>query len=123
MSQAGIHLKQRQAEAWCGILGTPHRGLKNFFSFCKARHVPSILHIRRGIPRACLTLIYQHAMSQIAAASEACDSARCAVYTSRGEAAALHFGLPLPQVHSRLKEQDSFTKSCRFFCKNLHIFL
>ncbi len=28
--------------------------------------------------------------------------ARCAVYNSRGEAAALRLGLPLPQVYSRL---------------------
>ncbi len=92
----GIHLRQRQAEARRDILGTPCRGLKNFFSFCEARLVLSILRIGRGTPWACLTSIYQHAMARIAAASEACGWARCAVYTSWGEAVMLRPGLPLP---------------------------
>ncbi len=77
----GIHLRQRQA---------------------KARHVPFILRVGRGIPRVCLTLIYRHVMALIAAASEACGSARCAVYASWGEAVMLRLGLSLPQVYSRL---------------------
>ncbi len=58
-----------------------------FFSFCKVWHVPSILHMRRGIPGACLTLIYQQLTAQIAAASEARGSVCCTIYTSQGEAA------------------------------------
>ncbi len=41
-------------------------------------------------------LIYQQSMARITTASEACGSVRCAIYTSRGEAAALCLGLPLP---------------------------
>ncbi len=78
----------REAEVRRGILGTPHRGLKNVFQFLRGAALPSILCIRREVPRACLTLIYQHAMARIAAASEACRSARCTVYTSWEEAAA-----------------------------------
>ncbi len=37
-----------------------------------------------------------------AAASEACGSVRCTICTSRGEAATLCLGLPLPQVYSQL---------------------
>ncbi len=59
--------------------------------------------MRRVIPRACLTLIYPHAMAQIAATSEACGLAQCAIYTSQGEAATMRLGLPLPQVYSLLK--------------------
>ncbi len=40
-------------------------------------------------------------MARITAASETCCSTRCAVYTSRGEAAVPRLGLPLPQVYSR----------------------
>ncbi len=78
-----------------------------FFSFCEAWHILSILRIRRGIPRAYLTLIYQHAMARIAASSEACRSAWCTIYTSRGEAA-------LPQVYSRLYECDFHNFICHF---------
>ncbi len=73
-----------------------------FFSFCKTRHVPSILCTRRGIPRVCLTLNYWQPTAQIPAASEACGSVRCAVYTSQANAAALRLSLPLPQVYSWL---------------------
>ncbi len=41
-------------------------------------------------------------MARIAAASEACGLVHCAIYTSRGEAAAPHLGSPLPQVYSQL---------------------
>ncbi len=47
-------------------------------------------------------------MARIAAASETCGSVCCTVYTSQGEAAAPHFGLPLPQVYSQLNSQVSF---------------
>ncbi len=100
IEKPGMHLKLRQAKM---RRTTPRCGLKNFFSFCKARHVLSILCIRRGIPRACLTLIYRHAMARIAAASEACGSARCAIYSNRGEAAVSCLSLPLPEVYSQLK--------------------
>ncbi len=73
-----------------------------FFSFCELQHVLSILRMRRGTPPACLTLIYRQPMTWIAAASEACGSVCCAVYTSRGEAAASCLGLPLPQVYFQL---------------------
>ncbi len=70
-----------EAEASRGAASSAHCATdwRMFFSFCKARHVPSILHIRRGIPRACLTLIYRHAIARIVAVSEACGSARCIV--------------------------------------------
>ncbi len=42
-------------------------------------------------------------MARIVAASEACGSARYAVYTTQGKAAAQRLSLPLPQVYSRLK--------------------
>ncbi len=74
-----------------------------FFSFCEVRHVLSILHMRRRIPRACLTLIYWQPMARIMASSEACASVRCAIYTSWGEAAMPHLGLPLPQVYPSLR--------------------
>ncbi len=76
--------------------------LKKFFRFWEARHVWSILHMRRGFPRACLTLIYRQLTAQIVATSEACDSVCCAVYTSRREAATPCLGLSLPQVYSWL---------------------
>ncbi len=43
----GIHLRQRQAQAWHGILGTSCRAAdwRMFFSFCEVRHIPSILRI------------------------------------------------------------------------------
>ncbi len=103
----GIHLRQRQAEARHSILDTPRRRLKNVFQICEAQHVPSILRIKRGIPRACLTLIYQHVMARFAAASEACGLARCSIYTSRGEVAAPHLSLPLPQVYSQLQQTST----------------
>ncbi len=49
--------------------------------------------------QACLTLIYRQPMARIAAASKACGSVRCTIYTSQGEAA-------LPQVYSQLKCSD-----------------
>ncbi len=64
--------------------------------------MPSILRMRRGIPRACLTLIYQQPTARIAAASEACGSVCCAIYTSREDAAPPRLSLPLPQVYSQL---------------------
>ncbi len=73
-----------------------------FFSFCAAQYVPSILRMRRGIPQACLTLIYQQPMAWIAAAFEACGSVHSAMYTSWGEAAVQRPGLPLLQVYSQL---------------------
>ncbi len=94
-SREYIWAQASRGMARCGILGMLRHGLKNFFSFCEVRHIPSILRIGRGIPRACLTLIYQHTMARIAAASKACGSARCAIYTSSGEAAAPCLGLPL----------------------------
>ncbi len=73
-----------------------------FFIFCEARHVPSTLRMRRGIPCACLTLIYQQLMARIATVSEACGPVHYAVYTSRGEFAAPRLNLPLPQVYFQL---------------------
>ncbi len=112
--QPGIHQRQRHAEARHGILsalGLPHFVIKNVFSFCKVRHVLSLLRMTRGIPRACLTLICQQAMAQIAAAAcEACGYIRCTVYTIRGEAVAPHLGLPLPQVYSQLSVRNIFQK-------------
>ncbi len=58
--------------------------------------------MRIEIPCARLTLIYRQPMAWITAASEACGSVRCTVYTSREEAAAPHLSLPLPQVYSQL---------------------
>ncbi len=77
-----------------------------FFGFCEGRHAPSILGMRRGIPRACLTLIYQQPMARVATASETCSSVHCAVYTSWGEAAAPHLDVPLPQVYSWLNSYN-----------------
>ncbi len=67
----------------------------------KTQFFRSILCLRWDIPRACLTLIYRHAMARITAASEACDLARYTVYSSQGEVAAPRLSLPLPQVNSR----------------------
>ncbi len=50
-----------------------------FYSFYEARHVPSILRMWRGIPRACLTLICRQPMARIVATSEACGLARCTI--------------------------------------------
>ncbi len=66
--------------------------------------------MRRAIPRACIILIYQHAMARIAAASEACSSARRTIYTSRGEAATPYLGLSLPRVYSQLNIYGNYEK-------------
>ncbi len=80
-----------------------HHGLKNVFQFLRGTVHSIHTAQRRGIPRACLTLIYRHARARIVTASEACSSARCTIYTSRGEAAAPCLGLPLAQVYSQLE--------------------
>ncbi len=67
----------------------------------------SILRMRRAIPWACLILIYWHVMVRIIAASVACGSARCAIYTSRGEAAMPRISLPLLRVYSQLLMKNS----------------
>ncbi len=90
---------------WRGILGAPRCTVphtKEYFSVSARRYVPSILRMRRAIPWACLSLIYQ-VMARIAAASKACGSDHCAIYTNRGEAAAPHLGLPLPLLYFWLK--------------------
>ncbi len=60
--------KSRRSVASSARLSAPCLVLKNVFSFCEAWHVPSTLHMRRGIPRACLTLIHRQPMAQITAA-------------------------------------------------------
>ncbi len=64
-------------------------------------------------------LIYQQPMARITAASEACDLVHYAIYTSRGEAAALRIGLPLPLVHSQLKASDTRVGLKEAFAKSV----
>ncbi len=85
-----IHKRQRHAEEHHGILGAPQCApshTEECFSvsiqFLRDA-VLSILCMRRGIPWAWHTLIYRQPMVRIVAASEACGSVHCAVYTNWG---------------------------------------
>ncbi len=93
--------KPRHSEPSLACLSVPRLVLKNVFQFREVWHVPSILSMIKGIPRACLTLMYQQLMARIMAAPESCGLVLCAIYTSQGEAAAPRLGLPLPQVFSQ----------------------
>ncbi len=96
----------------CGAVSSAHHAADwRIFSVSARRGTFRPLRIGRGIPRACLTLIYRHVVARIVAASEACGSARCAVYTSWWEAAVPRLGLPPPQVYSRLKMLESWAVS------------
>ncbi len=61
----GIHWRQRQAEARRDILGLPRLVLKNVYQFLQREACPSVLRMRRGIPRVCRTLIYRQPMARI----------------------------------------------------------
>ncbi len=76
----------------------------------------------RGIPWACLILIYQQPMARIAAAFEACGLVHCAVYTSQGEAVTLCLSLPLVHVYSRIKLNKSEQRLPQLNLALLHTF-
>ncbi len=82
---------------WKKILGGKNniRNWKKFsvtlpYRWCKIKFavVPSTLHMRKNIPRARLTSMYQQPMTQIAVACEACGLGHWPIYTSQREAAA-----------------------------------
>ncbi len=69
-----------------------------FFSFCEAWHVLPKLRMKRGIPQACLTLIYRQPIATIAAASEACGLVRCTFLYLRRRGCC-----PIPRLASTTK--------------------
>ncbi len=73
--ELGIHLRQWQAKARRGILGTPWCGLKNVFQFLRCAACSIHSAHKEGNSTGLPFLIYQHTMARIAAACEACGSA------------------------------------------------
>ncbi len=106
-----------EAEASWGVARHPRhaapRTEEYFFSFCKTRHVLSILRMRgKFIGLASLWSTSNQWLGLRQPLRHVL--VRCAIYTSRREAATPHLGFPLPQVYSRLNTTLIF-QDCHLF--------